>query len=325
MNNKKLPGILSDRHNRQLLVRRKNDVLLVYAFLIVMIAAALFLSPNFVKPRNLRNLLCSNVGLLLATFSQLIIISLGGVDLSIGSTISVVNVTAVLLLKENPASWLLAFVVCLAIGAGIGFFNGLLVVRGHMQPIIATLATQTVFAGVALLILSMPGGTIPSVLSKFVTKGWNYTVPILIAVLFTALSWILMNRSSFGRSVLATGGNEQSAECTGINVERVKVLAFVAAGVLAAVAGLYITCFTTSGNPLVGEQYTQRSITTAVVAGASLAGGKCSVIGCIAAVLIMGIINNILNLMGISAYYQYVAQGVILIGALALSAVRSEK
>lgn len=325
MNKTKSSWLLADSHNRRLLSKRKSEVLLVYAFVILMVIVAICTSDTFMKVRNIRNLFSANVGLLIVTFAQLFIVSFGGVDLSVGSVISVVNVLTVSIVTDNPMSWLLAGAVGIATGACVGLINGLLVVKGNMQAIIATLATSTIFSGVALLIMDTPGGNVPTVLSKFITKGWNYAVPLLIVIVVTVIVWMIINRTRFGRSILAVGGNEQAAESSGISVGKIKILAFVASGVLSAIAALYITAYATSGNPLVGDTYTQRSITTVVVGGASLAGGKSSVLGCIAAVFIMGIINNLLNLLGISAYYQYVLQGVILIVALALSALRSGK
>lgn len=325
MKKKENTSLLSSRHNRQLFIKRKTDVILVYVFLLVMVLFAVFVTDTFIKPRNLKNLFAANVGLLLVTFAQLFVIALGGVDLSVGSVISLVNVVIITLMDENPTSWVVAFAAALAIGAAVGLMNGLLVVKGNMQPIIATLATQTVFAGVALFVMDIPGGTMPSVLSKFISKGWNYLFPLLYVAVVTAVVWIVVNRTRFGRNILAVGGNAQAAECSGISVAVTKIGAFMVSGILAAIAGICITAYTTSGNPLVGEPYTQRSITTAVVGGALLAGGRCSVLGCLAAVLIMGIINNLLNLLGIVAYYQYVLQGVILVAALAVSAIRSRK
>lgn len=318
-------GILTNRRNRGMLLRRKSDVLMVFLVLILLVFYAGSASEVFLKPRNLKNLFASNVGLLLVTYAQIFVVALGGVDLSVGSVISVVNVTLITMLTKNPNNWPVAFLVAIAIGAGIGLINGLLVVKGNMQPIIATLATQTSFAGIALLIMNIPGGTMPSDLAKFIAKGWDFKFPLLYVFVITAVVWIIFNRTGFGRSILAVGGSEQAAECTGIKVAQTKLLAFVASGVLSAIAAICITAYTTSGNPLVGEQYTQRSITTAVVGGALLAGGKVSVIGCIAATLIMGIINNMLNMLNIVAYYQYVIQGLILVAALAISAIRSKK
>ncbi len=318
-------GRLINTKNLRLLTRRKTDVLMVYGFLFAMIVVGALSTDVFIKQRNLLKLFEANVGLLMVTYAQLFVISLGSIDLSVGSVISVVNVLLITLINESPISWVYAFALALMVGAAIGLINGLLVVKGNMQPIIATLATQTIFAGVALFIMDIPSGVLPSELSKFLVRGWEYWFPLVYVTLITVVMWIFFNRTSHGRSILAIGGNEMSAESSGIAVKRTKVLAFVLSGVMAAIAGIVITAYTTSGNPLVGEHYTQRSITTAVVGGALLAGGKCSVIGCIASVAIMGIINNLLNLMRITAYYQYVLQGVILVLALAISAIRTNK
>ncbi len=316
-------GILHSKHDQKLLFKRKSEVVFVYVFLLLFIIAAIFLSDRFLMERNLKNLIISNIGLLFVTYGQLFIVILGGVDLSVGSVISLTNVICVRLITEAPASWALALVVCLAMGVGVGLINGLLVVKGNMQPIIATLATQTFFAGLALYIMPGPEGILPSDLCRFITKGWNYIFPILLVTLVSILIWLLFNRTRFGRSALAVGGNEQSAKSSGIAVGTIKVKSFVVTSLMAVMAGLFISAYATSGSPLLGEAYSQRSITAAVVGGAALSGGKGSVIGCIAAAGILGIINNLLNLRGVSSYYQYVMQGVILILALALSAVRT--
>ena len=318
-------GVLKSKHNRQMLIKRKNEVIFAYVFLAIMILFAVLTADRFVTMRNLRNLLSANIGLLLVSYGQLCCVLLGGVDLSTGSVISLVNVICVTLITDSPSTWVLAGILSLAVGAGIGFINGLLVTKGNLQPLIATLATQTFFAGVALLIMPNPTGTLPSKLCKFISKGCNYLVPILIVIITTVIMWFIINRRKFGRALLAIGGNEQSARSSGIHVDRVKIKAFMLCGFMAALAGLYISAFTTSGSPIVGEAYTQKSINAAVVGGASLAGGKGSVIGCIAATLILGIISNLLNLKGVSSYYQYVFQGLILIIALSVSAIRSKR
>lgn len=318
-------GVLKSKHNRQMLIKRKNEVIFAYLFLAVMIIFAVLTADRFVTMRNLRNLLSANIGLLLVSYGQLCCVLLGGVDLSTGSVISLTNVICVTLITDSPLTWVLAGILSLAVGAGIGFVNGLLVTKGNLQPLIATLATQTFFAGVALLIMPNPTGTLPSKLCKFISKGCNYLVPVLIVLVTTVIMWIVINRRKFGRALLAIGGNEQSARSSGIHVDRVKIKAFMLCGFMAALAGLYISAFTTSGSPIVGDVYTQKSINAAVVGGAALAGGKGSVIGCIAATLILGIISNLLNLKGVSSYYQYVFQGLILIIALSVSAIRSKR
>ena len=318
-------GILHSKHNRQLLLRRKSEVVFVYIFLLIFIIAATFLSDRFLMERNIRNLIISNIGLLFVAYGQLFIVLLGGVDLSVGSVISLTNVICVTLITDNPSTWAVALIASLAAGAGVGLINGLLVVKGKLQPISATLATQTFFAGVALYIMPGPTGILPSDLCRFITRGWNYAFPLLLTIAVSVIVWLLLNRSRFGKAVLATGGNEQSAKSSGIPVGTVKIKTFIFTSLMATIAGLFITAYATSGSPLIGEAYSQRSITAAVVGGAALSGGKGSAVGCIAAAGILGIVNNLLNLRGVSSYYQYVLQGVILILALAISAIRTNR
>lgn len=323
--NKGSISILKSKHNRQLLLKRKTEVLVAFGFWVALIIIALLLNGRFMTLRNQRNLIVTNIGLLIVSLAQMNIIILGGVDLSVGSVISVVNVICVTMMnEESPATWAAAVALSLAAGAAIGLLNGLIVAKGNLQPIIATLATQTFFAGVALLILPKPTGTLPSDFCKFLSKGLNYLVPMII-FLVVVVMWLLLNRSHLGRNMLAVGANETSAKAFGIPVSKVKIQAFVLSGFVAALAGIMISAFSTSGNPLIGEAYTQRSITVAAVGGASLAGGRGSVLGCVAATFILGIVNNILNLMGVSSYYQYVFQGLILIVALSINAVRTRR
>lgn len=319
-------SLLRERGNRRHLIRRKSEVLLAFLFLAVMVVFGAVSSPHFLTARNLRNLFTLNIGMILLTFAQMYIILLGGVDLSVGSVISMMSVIcSTMLVEDNIGNWILVILLCLAAAAGIGLINGLLVAKCGLQPIIATLATQTVFAGTALLILPGPGGSIPRALTKFLTKGAGYLVPAIFVLFFSVLAWIVLNRTAFGRSIYAVGGSEQSAESAGIRVDALKIKTFVLASVFAGIAGIYISIYSTSGNPLLGEPYTQRSITAAVVGGALLAGGKGSAVGCVIGALILGIMTNLLNLMNINTYYQFVLQGVLLILTLSISALRGRK
>lgn len=323
---KNMLTLLKERQNRNHLLHRKSEVLFAFLFLMAMVIFGSFASPYFLTTRNLRNLLTLNIGMILLTFAQMYIILLGGVDLSVGSVVSMTSVIcATMMVEGNIGNWLLVIILCLLASAAIGLVNGLLVTKGGLQPIIATLATQTVFAGVALVILPGPGGDIPSALTKFLTRGAGYAVPILFVLAFIVLAWIILNRTAFGRAIYAVGGNEQSAESAGIHVDSVKIKTFILAAVFTGVAGLYLSIYSTSGNPLLGEPYTQRSITAAVVGGALLTGGKGSAVGCVIGALILGIITNLLNLMNINTYYQFVLQGVLLILTLSISALRSRK
>ncbi len=323
---KPVKNLLGSRHNRKLLFSRKSEVVFIYAFLIAFIIVAATLSSHFLGMRNVRNLFSKNVGLLLVSLGQMFVILLGGVDLSTGAVISVINVLCVSILRDgNIGSYFAMFVVAIAFGALVGLINGFLVTKGNIQPIIATLATQTILSGIALYIQAKPGGELPKNLCNFLTKGWNYAVPIIIGIAATLVIWLLLNRTRTGRNILAVGGNEQAARSSGILVDRTKVQAFIICGIMSALAGLYISAYSKSGSPIIGDSYSQNSINAAVIGGASLMGGKSSAIGCVAAVLIIGIVGNILNLMHVSSYYQYVLTGVILRVALTMSALRKMK
>lgn len=262
---KNMLTLLKERQNRNHLLHRKSEVLFAFLFLMAMVIFGSFASPYFLTTRNLRNLLTLNIGMILLTFAQMYIILLGGVDLSVGSVVSMTSVIcATMMVEGNIGNWLLVIILCLLASAcQLAWSTGLLVTKGGLQPIIATLATQTVFAGVALVILPGPGGDIPSALTKFLTRGAGYAVPILFVLAFIVLAWIILNRTAFGRAIYAVGGNEQSAESAGIHVDSVKIKTFILAAVFAGVAGLYLSIYSTSGNPLLGEPYTQRTITAA--------------------------------------------------------------
>ncbi len=324
MNTQPIKSLLGSKHNRKLFYQRKSDVIMIYVFLLAFIIFAAVMSPHFLAQRNIRNLLYNSVGLLLVTYGQMFIILLGGVDLSTGSVISLVNVLCVTIMRDGqPGTYVLAFLAALAVGLVVGVVNGLLVTKGGIQPIIATLSTQVILAGVALLIQAKPGGSLPKPICDFIAKGWNGLFPLLLVIVFSACIWLLLNRSVTGRNIMAVGGNAVSAESSGINVVKTKITAFVICAVMAAFAGLYISAYAKSGSPVIGTAYSQNSITAAAVGGASLAGGRASALGCIAAVFILSIVNNILNLMHVSSYYQYVMTGVILMAALTISALRS--
>ena len=320
MRNKFLLG-----HNQKLLIQRKSDVIFIYLFMFLMCFVVALMEETFFTSLNIRNVINASVSLCVAAFAQLLIVLLGGVDLSVGAIISASNVICASMMKDTPNGWILAVLVSLAFGLVAGICNGLLVAKANQQAIIATLATSTVISGIALFIMPTPGGYIHSGFAKFLNRGCAKLTPVIVIVVLSTLMWLLLNRSAFGRQIFAVGGNEQAARSAGIRTDRVKFFAFVLAGVLSALAGVFISAYITSGDPVVGSQYSQRTITAVVVGGASLAGGRGSVIGCIAGVLIISIINNMLNLLGVSSYYQYISQGVVLIIALAISAAKTKR
>lgn len=303
--------------------RRKSEVVFIFLVLAILFAAVSISTEYFLVRRNIINLFVSNIGLLFVTFAQLIILLLGGVNLSVGALISLTNVICVTIITEQVHTWILALILCTLCGLTVGLINGLLVAKAKLQPLIATLATSTVLGGIALLIMPNPSGALPSRLCKFFTGGANGLVPFLFVGIVSVFMWLLINRTRFGRSLLAIGGSVQAARSSGIQVENIQFKAYLLSSLLSVLSGLFLSAYATSGNPLIGDVFTQQSITAAVVGGASLSGGKGSVSGCIAAVLVLGVLYNMMNLMHISSYYQYVFQGLVLMISLSITAIRT--
>lgn len=269
-------------------------------------------------------MITTSIPFIIVSFAQTLVILTSGIDLSVGAIISLSNVICAALMTDSPGGVLFAMVIALIAGVAVGLVNGIIITRGELQPIIVTLSTSAIVGGIALAILPNPGGKVNAGFAKALTGGIiGIPVPLIIGIILTVLTWVLLNNTRFGNSVFAIGGNENAAYSTGIMVGRVKVLVYFLAGLLSAMAGVFLAAQMYSGDPTVGSNFTLKSITTVVVGGTSLAGGKGGIIGSIAGVFILVIINNILNLIGVPSFYQYILQGVILILALAIGSLRT--
>jgi ribose/xylose/arabinose/galactoside ABC-type transport system permease subunit len=319
-------NILRNAHNRKLLIARKGDVIFIFIFLAILIIVSSFLDENFLSLYNMKNLVRVWAPVMVATYAQsMIMISMAGVDLSISGIVSLTNCVLATTMTDTFAGWFFPVLLCLGLGLGIGWVNGMLVAKGGQQPIIITLATNTFLLGMSLFILLTPGGHINVGFSKLIMSGLGGGVSVIILAVVTVAVWIMLNRTRFGRQCFAVGGNANAAYSSGIKVNRIKIYAFMTSGVLSAIAGIMLSAIMSSGAAHSGDEYAMRTITAAVVGGVSLLGGRGGIIGCIAGVFIVAIINNILNLVGVSSYYQYVFQGGILLVALAFAAIRETR
>jgi ribose transport system permease protein len=296
---------------------------MVYLFLLLLIVVATLLNRRFLSIENLTNLMTTAVPYLLVSFAQTSILLVGGIDLSVGSVVSLSNAISARLMVNGPLGYLPALAVSLAAGCGCGYGNGFVITKGRLQPIIVTLASSSIIAGLALAILPAPGGTVHLGFAKSVTGLLvGIPVPLLLGMLAAVLLWITLNRTKYGRSVYATGGNEYAAYSSGILVDRIKLITFVICGLMSSIAGVYISLQMFSGDALIGSNMSLISITTAVLGGTSLAGGKGSIVGSTAGVFIFIIINNVLNLTGVPSFYQFILQGALLIIALTIGTLR---
>lgn len=270
----------------------------------------------------------ANKGVLLAfvAMAQTIPVLTAGLDLSVGSVFVMANCLASTLLVGTPAQVALGVVVVLASGVVCGALNGLVVVVGRLQPIIATLATGAIYQGVALWLRPAPGGDVNEDFADFVTGSLGDAVPFSIVILVgvVVVIWIPYRRSVLGRAAYAIGSSEQAAYMSGVPVARAKFVAYVLAGLFAAIAGLLLTCLTYSGeaNALLGGSYTLSSIAAVVVGGTSLYGGAGGAISSIFGAFVLRTIGDLLFVFDIDPLSQPLFLGIVLLISVSLGSFR---
>jgi ribose transport system permease protein len=296
-------------------------VIIIYGVLIVMLFILSTINPTFPSVFSVTNLLSTALPLIFAALAQTSVVLVKGIDLSIGPAMSLIMVIAAKIMKDSPVSIGLTICICILIGLLIGLLNGLMVVVARLQPIIVTLASSSILAGLALYIMPQPGGYIPAIMNTIATGALVFfPVPLIILIGVLLLIWLPLHSSRIGQSWFAIGGNEAGAYYSGINTAKAKLSAFLVAGLFASLGGLTLAFQTLTGDPMIGDPFTLNSIAAVVLGGTSLAGGRGGAIGTIGGVLVLTIAVDILFFFQVSAYYQYVFSGAIVIFALALVA-----
>ncbi|MBI3962157.1 MAG: ribose ABC transporter permease [Deinococcus sp.] len=258
---------------------------------------------------------------------QTLVILIGGIDLGVGSIVAFSGVIAAILQRDGYG-FLASMLLPLAIGATTGLVVGTLVTKGNMPSFVVTLGVMAGLRGAALLSTDN-GLPIRGLKDDFRFIGTGYLdflpfhgsqllipVPILVYVVIIACGNILLRRTSLGRYIYAIGGNENAARLSGINVDAVKTLVFILCGFSASLASLILTARLNSGSPIAGDGYELDVIAGVVIGGTSLSGGRGSVFGTLIGSLLIGVLGNGLVLMNVSAYYQYVIRGAIIVGAV---------
>ncbi len=263
--------------------------------------------------------------LALAAVGETFVILTNGIDLSIGSMITISNVTLAVLDSHGFGAF--GLVIVLAIGAAAGLINGLIVCFMRIPPLIATLATSSIYLGFSLMILPSPGGTVPQWLSNWTTgdiSSSNFPIAGPWLVVTMVVGWVVLRRTNFGIRLQALGGSESSSWSAGISVVRVRILAYVAAGLCSALAGVVLGGLTQSGDPTIGAVYLLGEVAAVVVGGTSLAGGVGTIAGSVLGAVVLSLVSAVLLVSGLSANYQYIVTGVIVIGALLAHSVQTK-
>jgi ribose transport system permease protein len=292
--------------------------------LILIILILSIISPDFLEITNIFNVLRQiSINALLA-FGMTFVILTGGIDLSVGSILALSGAVTAAMLADGMGAFM-ASIIGLVLGTLLGAANGWLVTKGRLAPFIATLATMTIIRGLTQVYTD--GKPITFDNDTFGLLGEGYFLEIPIPVLWMFLIFIILyiglKNTTFGRYVYAIGGNEEAARLSGINTDRIKIMVYSISGFFAAFAGLILTSRLNSAQPTAGMGYELDAIAAVVLGGTSLTGGRGWITGTIIGAMIIGVLDNGLNLLDVSSFYQQVVKGGVILLAVLLD--RSKK
>jgi len=305
----------------QVCLRRYAGTVVLLGLILALTVYTAFRSPYFLTARNFGNLVIEIVPLALVSIGQMSVILLGGIDLSVGSSMSLTTGLASYLLASN--SGIASGVsLCIASGLAIGALNGCLILGLLIPDLIATLSSFSIVLGLALIVRPSPGGGVSEAFADAVTlRVGGLPIAGLVVLVVAILGEVVLARSKIGMRLYAIGSSPEAAFVAGIRVKLVRFFAYVFCGLMAALAGLVIAARIGSGDPQAGSQFTLASVTAVVVGGTSVFGGRGTVVGTMLGAILLVLLQNALNQLHVTAYYQYVWTGVLLLVAVALYSV----
>ena len=278
-----------------------------------------FVSPAFMTLSNITNVFTQVSTNAIIAVGMTFVILTGGIDLSVGSTVAISGAFAASIIKSTNNVFL-AIIVAGIVGIVIGLINGLLISKGKLQAFIATLATMTIFRGVTLVFTN--GTPISKLSESFVNIGNGklgfIPIPVVITVIVFIIAVYVLTETRFGRYLYALGGNEDSARLSGINTNKIKTLVYVISGFASSIAGVIIASRIGSASPNAGTGFELDAIAAVVIGGTSLAGSEGRITGTLIGALIIGVLNNGLNLMNVSPFYQSIVKGLVILIAVLL-------
>ena len=294
--------------------------------LLLLIIIVSVLNPSFLSIANIFNVLRQVSISAIIAFGMTFVIFTGGIDLSVGSTLALTGAIAASLLAGGLDPFL-TMGIALILGLILGAINGVVITKGKVAPFIATLATMTIYRGLTLVFTE--GRPISGLGDHYsfqlFGKGYflGFPVPVVTMVIAFFILYFILQKTTFGRRVYAVGGNEEAAKLSGINTDRVKIAVYAITGFLAALSALILTSRLNSAQPTAGESYELDAIAAVVLGGTSLNGGKGWIFGTLIGALIIGVLNNGMNLIGVSSFWQQVVKGIVILLAVLMDRKKS--
>lgn len=293
--------------------------------LVVLVIGLSIASPDFASPSNFLSLLRQSSINGFIAFGMTLVILTAGIDLSVGSVLALSTVVGATLIKAGVPA-LVALIAMLIVGGLLGLVSGLLVTKGRLQPFIATLITMTVYRGVTLIFTDGKpiSGLGDSAVLYTVGKGVFLGIPVPVWIMVLAFLGFLfmLSKTVFGRRVYATGSNSKAAALAGVNINKTKMWVYSISGFMAALSGVILLSRLGSAQPTLGVGYELDAIAAVALGGTSMSGGRGKIYGTIVGVLIIAVLNNGLNILGVSSYYQDVVKGLVILLAVLMDRKR---
>lgn len=289
----------------------------IYLVAVLMFVACIFLSPNFLTSRNLTNILKQMSVIMMAAFGETLLIIMGGIDLAVGAEMALAGIVSIYVYYATE-NLILCLLVGLAVGALCGAMLGVIVTKLHVPPFIAGLAVMEICRGTVYL---LTGGYSLYKLGRFVFFGQStilgfVPMPVVFLIIIAVITYFLLNHTRQGRYIYAIGGNQKAAEASGIKTDSVILRTYIYSSMIMGIAGVVLMSRMNSGNPDAGQGYEFQAITAAVIGGTSMLGGVGTISGTIIGALIVGMLQNIMNLNSIQSFVQQIVKGIIILLAV---------
>lgn len=320
-----------------MLSRTKNGIVKYFkdniGIIIALAAMCIFLmiypatSSTFMTTKNIFNILRQNASNLFLATGMTMVIILGGIDLSVGSVIALSGCIAAGCVVKLGLPEVAGFAIAVAVGGVVGIFNGFIIAKTEIPPFIVTLASMNITKGIALVLTQGAPIRCMTDTFKFIGAGYIGSVPtpVFWMLIVFVVAVLIVDRTKLGRHIYAVGGNAQAAKFSGINVSKVKFFVYTYTGIMAGIAGIVVASRLYSGQPTAGDGAEMDAIAAVVVGGTSMSGGSGRLGGTLIGVLIIGVLNNGLNLMGVDSNWQYIVKGLVILLAVYVDFLRNKK
>ncbi|MGA7811820.1 L-arabinose ABC transporter permease AraH [Caballeronia sp.] len=316
-------ALVPSKNDKQKWWQQVSDYSLVVIFIVVFITMSLSVD-HFFSIENMLGLALSISQIGMVACTMMFCLASRDVDLSVGSTVAFAGVLCAMVLNATGNTFI-AIVAAMCAGAVIGFVNGAVIAYLRINALIATLATMEVIRGLGFIVSHGQAVGVSS--DTFIALGglamFGISLPIWVTLACFVVFGVLLNQTMYGRNTLAIGGNPEASRLAGINVEGTRVWIFVIQGAIAALAGVILASRITSGQPNAADGFELNVISACVLGGVSLLGGRATISGVVIGVLIMGTVENVMNLLNIDAFYQYLVRGAILLAAVLLDQLKN--